>query len=298
MNLIYKDKNQVSNIEYNSSGQKAGELEFDGEVGFVTFPVLRQYPYIRHGFSTRMGGVSKEHLSTMNLSFSRGDEEENVRENYRRICKAIKINPNDMVFSDQVHDTKIHVVTEEDRGRGYQFPRELKGIDGLITECTNIPLVTYYADCVPLYFVDTKRKVIGLSHSGWKGTVNKMAIHTIQAMTKEFGTNPKDVVAVIGPSICRDCYEVSEDVASAFAKAYQKEIAESMLEAKANGKNQLDLWLANIENCLEAGIPRENITNSNLCTCCNHEIFFSHRASNGKRGNLAAFLSLVKEESM
>lgn len=289
--LKYKDRNQVSDITYNAEGQKAGELHFDGEVGYITYPVLEELPYIKHCFSTRLGGVSKEHLSSMNLSFSRGDEEENVRENYRRICRAIQIDPNDLVFSDQVHDTKIHVVTEEDRGKGYRYKRELEGIDGLITDCSNIPLVTYYADCVPLYFVDTKNKTIGLSHSGWKGTVNKMAVHTIKAMQKEFGTNPEDVVAVIGPSICRDCYEISEDVATEFMKAYPKEIADTLLEKKTGGKYQLDLWLANIANCVEAGIRRENITNSNICTCCNHDVFYSHRASNGMRGNLAAFLS-------
>ncbi|WP_310601652.1 peptidoglycan editing factor PgeF [Anaerosporobacter sp.] len=289
--LKYKDKNQVSNIVYNAEGQKEGELHFDGDVGYVTFPVLEEQSYIKHGFSTRLGGVSKEHLSSMNLSFSRGDEEENVRENYRRICKVLHVNPEDLVFSDQVHDTKIYVVKEEDGGKGYRYPRELEGFDGLITNCDNIPLVTYYADCVPLYFIDTKNKAIGLSHSGWRGTVNKMALHTVEAMTKEFGSNAEDIIAVIGPSICRDCYEVSEDVAVEFMRAYSKEIADTLLEKKADGKYQLDLWLANKANCIEAGIKRENITNSNICTCCNHEIFFSHRASKGMRGNLAAFLA-------
>lgn len=292
--LIYKDRNQVSQIEYNNEGQQAGELKFDGEVGYVAFPVLEGLSFIDHCFTTKLGGVSKEHLSSMNLSFTRGDEEENVRENYRRICKTIHVDPNDLVFSDQVHDTKIHVVTEEDRGKGYRYPRELQGIDGLITSCKGIVLVTYYADCVPLYFIDTKNQVIGLSHSGWRGTVNKMAVHTMKAMEKTFGTDPKDVIAVIGPSICRDCYEVSEDVAIEFEKAYADDIAKILLEKKDNGKYQLDLWLANKANCLQAGIPSKNITISNICTCCNHEVFYSHRATQGKRGNLAAFLGLKK----
>ncbi|WP_167956982.1 peptidoglycan editing factor PgeF [Anaerosporobacter faecicola] len=291
--VIYKKQNQVSNQVYNGNGQKAGRLQYDGEVGYITFPVLEEIPYIKHGFSTRLGGVSKEHLSSMNLSFTRGDEEEYVRENYRRICKAIEMDPNDLVFSDQVHDTKIHVVTEKDRGKGYQFPRELVGIDGLITNIVSLPLVTYYADCVPLYFVDPVHKAIGLSHSGWKGTVHKMAGRTMEAMAENFGTKPEDVLAVIGPSICRDCYEVSEDVAVAFQKAYNKELAEQILEKKENGKYQLDLWLANKANCLEAGILAEKITISEICTCCNSELLFSHRASKGKRGNLAAFLSLA-----
>lgn len=295
MNIVYKESNQVSNIIYNSQGQQPGVLKFDGEVGYISFPVLEEMKGIKHGFSTRLGGVSTGYFSSMNLSFSRGDEEESVRENYRRICKALDLNPDDLVFSDQVHDVQVHRVTEEDRGYGFRYPRKLTAIDGLITDEKNIPLVTYYADCVPIYIVDPVKKAIGLCHSGWKGTVNKMSVHTVQAMQESFGCDPLDLVAVIGPSICRDCYEVSEDVAEKFKAAYSEKIASQILEEKKDSKYQLDLWLANIENLLEAGLKRENITNSNICTCCNHELLFSHRASKGKRGNLAAFLSICEE---
>ncbi|HEX3076197.1 MAG TPA: peptidoglycan editing factor PgeF [Lachnospiraceae bacterium] len=291
--LVYRYRNPVNDIKYNGNGI-GGRLNFSGDVGYITFPVLERIPYVKHGFSTRLGGVSKDHLSSLNLSFTMESNPENVIENYSRICSALAINPISMIFSDQVHDTKIHVVREEDRRSVISYEKELVGIDGLITNVKGLTLVTYYADCVPLYFVDTRNHAIGLSHSGWKGTVHKMAVRTIEAMTKEYGTNPKDVVAVIGPSICQECYEISEDVALEFQNAYDSDIVEQILERKENGKYQLDLWLANTENCREAGILKENITVSNICTCCNHDILYSHRASKGKRGNLAAFLSLCE----
>lgn len=292
MKVIYKEKNSVNGLLYNPQGQKAGVLKFDGDVAYISFPVLEEMKQFKHGFSTRHGGVSSGYFSSMNLSFTRGDEQECVRENYRRICKALSINPDDLVFSDQVHDVKIHVVTEQDRGYGYRYARKLEGIDGLITDVHNLPLVTFYADCVPIYIVDPVKGVIGLCHSGWRGTVNKIAVHTVSALVSTYQCDPKDLFAVIGPSICRDCYEVSEDVAHEFKMAYTDEIYKRVLEDKGNGKFQLDLWLANIENLLEAGLQREHITNSNICTCCNKDLLYSHRASKGKRGNLAAFLSI------
>lgn len=282
------------NIKYNNNNNMAGAgiLDCTKEPCIITFPELSKLDFIQHGFSTRLGGVSTEHLSTMNLSFTRGDLRENVETNFKRICHSIGIKPMDLVFSNQVHDTKIHVVTEEDRGRGIRPERQLTETDGLITNASGVPLVTFYADCVPLYFVDKEKKAIGLSHSGWRGTVNKMGLKTVQAMEKQFGSVPSDIIAVIGPSICKDCYEVSEDVAEAFQEAYTTEQIQHVLEEKPYGKYQLDLWLANQYVLLEAGIPKENITISNICTCCNSTLLFSHRASKGQRGNLAAFLSL------
>lgn len=153
-------------------------------------------------------------------------------------------------------------------------------------------LVTIYADCVPLYFVDPVHKAIGLSHSGWKGTVHRMGKVTLERMAEEFGTRPEDVQAAIGPSICQDCYEVSEDVAEAFMNEFADHQDDQLVYRKDNGKYQLNLWRANELVLLEAGIRPEYLTITNVCTCCNHELLFSHRASHGQRGNLGAFLGL------
>lgn len=290
--IIYKNHNSVYNTKYNTSNEP-GQLQIQQDVPYVTFPALEKLPMIRHGFSTRLGGVSAGDFSTMNLSFVRGDEEEAVVENYNRILAAMEVEQTHVIFSDQVHDTIVHKVTKEDYPSANPYEKKLAGIDGLITNEAGVTLVTSYADCVPLYFVDPVHHAIGLSHSGWKGTVGKIGAKTIEAMTKEYQTNPEDVIAVIGPSICFDCYEISADVAHQFEAVFTKEEAQQMLQDKGNGKYQLDLWLANKLILQGAGIKEENITNSDICTCCNSTLFFSHRASGGKRGNLAAFLTLI-----
>ena len=251
---------------------------------------------IVQGFSTRLGGVSTEHLSSMNLSFSRGDQEENVRENFRRIADAIGFTPEDLVFSDQTHTTNIRVVTEADRGKGFTKPLDYTDVDGLITDVPGLVLATFYADCVPLYFVDLIRKAVGLSHSGWRGTVHKIGKITVQAMADQYGSRPEDIVAIIGPSICQDCYEVSEDVILEFQKYYREDCQSELYYRKENGKYQLNLWRANEIVMEEAGILPENIHTTQWCTCCNPELLYSHRASKGKRGNLAAFLGLKRSE--
>ena len=164
-------------------------------------------------------------------------------------------------------------------------------MDGLITDVPGMVLSTFYADCVPFYFVDTEHHAIGLSHSGWRGTVGRMGRVTIEAMNREYGTKPEQLLCAIGPSICQDCYEVSQDVAEEFQREFGLR-GEELLISKDGGKYLLDLWRANEIVLEEAGVSREQIVTTNLCTCCNPKLLFSHRASQGKRGNLGAFLSI------
>lgn len=268
------------------------EQEKNG-VRYLQFPALIETGVCRHLFSTRMGGVSKGHLGTMNLSYSRGDEKENVDENFRRIAGVLDCAMEDFVLSHQTHTTNVKMVTEKDKGRGIVKELGYTDIDGLITNEPGIVLSTFYADCVPLFIVDPVKKAIGLSHSGWRGTVEKMGKVTIQKMTEEYGSNPEDIIAAIGPSICVDCYEVSMDVADAFKETFKEaDNLEQIVIPKSNEKAQLDLWQANLAVFLEAGVKRENIILPDICTACNKELLFSHRASNGKRGNLGAFLML------
>lgn len=266
-------------------------LEREG-VPFLQFPLLEKTGCVLHGFSSRLGGVSEGDLSTMNLSFTRGDREEAVRENYRRFSQAVGFSCSDLVCADQTHTTNIRVVTEKDRGKGFTRARDYKDIDGLITDVPGLVLATFYADCVPLYFVDPVRKVIGLSHSGWRGTVGKIGKKTVERMLEEYGCSPSDIRAAIGPSICQGCYEVSGDVIEEFQRAFPEETWSELYYQKENGKYQLNLWKANEEILMEAGLSREHIAVTDLCTCCNHELLFSHRASHGRRGNLGAFLML------
>ena len=263
-------------------------------VPYLYFPALEETGCVVNGFSTRLGGVSRGDWATMNFSFTRGDDPEAVRENYRRMAAALGVDVNRMVLSHQTHTTNVRRVTEEDAGKGVVRERDYTDVDGLITDVPGITLVTFYADCVPLYFVDPVRRAIGLSHSGWRGTVNRMRRVTVEAMGKAFGSDPKDIVACIVPSICRDCYEVGPEVAEAFENAFEPAKHSEILEEKPDGKFLLDLWRANAIVMEEAGILPERIHMTDICTHCNPELLYSHRRTGERRGNLCAFLSLKK----
>lgn len=272
------------------------ELQEKNGVLFLSYPAFSELPGFYHGFSTRRGGVSKGIYASMNLSFTRGDKEEDVRENYRRIAEAIGFSVDSIVCADQTHTTRVRVVTEEDRGKGVTRPKDYQEIDGLVTNVPGVTLATFYADCVPLFFIDPVNRAAGLSHSGWRGTVGRMGARTLEVMEKQYGTNPESVYAAIGPSICQKCYEVSGDVAEQFLAEFAPYREDkTLIYKKENGKYQLNLWGANELVLTEAGIRPQNLSFPDLCTCCNPELLFSHRASKGKRGNLCAFLGIKNQ---
>lgn len=306
MEIIRTGKKEVCNFHEKQKGS----------ISYITFPKLEETGIVKHLFTTREGGVSEGEFSSLNLSYTRGDIVESVEENYRRVAKTLGCELSDIVCSDQTHTVNIRKVTLQDKGKGVVSPKDYTDIDGLITNEPGIALATFYADCVPLYIVDKNNHAIGLSHSGWRGTVQKMGDVTLQAMKQAFGTEPRDVRVAIGPSICQSCYEVSEDVANEFmvafpnAEQYEREYRSCFAEIdeteqiedkrclcyrKENGKYQLNLWFANYIVFREAGVTQEQIEITDLCTCCNSELLFSHRASHGRRGNLGAFLMLKSE---
>ncbi len=259
-------------------------------------PVIRmkklQLPGIIHGFSARPGGVSTGIYETMNLSFQRGDDAANVMENHIRFANAVGYDYTRLVFSDQVHETRIRKVTEADAGKGITRESDICETDGLMTNVKNLPLMTFYADCVPILFYDAVKEVVAMNHSGWRGTVKNISSHMISAMAQEYGSKPSDIICGIGPSICKSCYEVSEDVAVEFQQAYQEQQYRKMTKNLRNGKYLLDLHLANYYNLTDAGILPEHIGVTDICTCCNPDFLFSHRASHGRRGNMGAVIML------
>ena len=283
-------------IKWHNENKLHMQVKENNGVTYLTYPSFEQFPDIVHCFSTRLGGVSQGIFSSMNLSFTRGDEENAVKDNYRRLSAAVGFSLEDIVTSDQTHTTNVQLVGAEDRGKGVTRPRTYKDVDGMITNVPGVVLCTFYADCVPLYFVDPVHKAVGLSHSGWRGTVGKIGKVTIEKMAEQFGSDPEEIFTAIGPSICQDCYEVSEDVILEFQKAFEEKYWERLLYKKKNGKYQLNLWEANHIIFLEAGIKEDHISVPGICTCCNPEFLFSHRASHGRRGNLAAFLGILREK--
>lgn len=270
---------------------KINRKEKNGVV-YYTFPSLEKEGIV-HGFSTRYGGVSKGIYASMNLSFQRGDEVEHVMENHRRFAEAVGYDKDRLVFSDQIHETTVRRVTEEDAGKGINCLSDIIGVDGLITDDKNVVLMTFFADCVPLFFYDRRNRAIGASHSGWRGTVGRMGAKTIEQMKLAFGSRPEDILCVIGPSICQDCYEVSAEVAEQFKAEFDEKYWAEILFQKSEEKYQLGLWRANEIVFSDAGVPPENIETSGFCTCCHPEELFSHRASHGKRGNLAGVITLA-----
>ncbi|MCI9564492.1 MAG: peptidoglycan editing factor PgeF [Eubacterium sp.] len=281
----------MNDIKLNKQNNNTTRIKFHHGVPYISYLALEKIPWLCHGFSTRIGGVSTGYLSSMNLGHGRGDSEQNIIKNHELMADAIGFDAKNIVASRQTHTTNIKLVSKEDIGKGIYKERDYDNIDGMITNEKEIVLTTYYADCVPLYMVDTKNKAIGLSHSGWRGTVERIGKVTLKRMAEEYGTNPKDVIVCIGPSICKECYEISEDVAVEFIKEFPENI-DNILENKGNGKYMLDLWSCNKIIFEECGVLEENIHLPDVCTCCNHQVMFSHRATNGQRGNLAAFLEI------
>ncbi len=287
--------------------QKSKKLACGEQLEYLTFPKLSAIEGIEHLFTTRLGGVSKGDCATLNFSFTRGDDRSAVLENYARMGEVLGVDKGAFVTTDQTHTTNIRVVTKEDAGKGVTCNRDYTDIDGLITAEKGLVLSCFTADCVPLYFVDPVKQVIGVAHSGWRGTVAGMGARMVERMSREFGCEPVNIIAAIGPSICQDCYEISEEVAVQFKQGvwepsridrYCQEAYEAglhptgklLLPGKSEGKYQLDLWLANVVVLRSAGVKLENIEVTDICTNCNPDYLFSHRASGGKRGNLGAFL--------
>ncbi|MCH5267473.1 MAG: peptidoglycan editing factor PgeF [Lachnospiraceae bacterium] len=266
-------------------------MEFSEGVPILRFSCFdEQKDWMGMGFSTRLGGVSEGCLSELNLGWNRGDSEDIVKENYHIMCKALGVQADKLVFSDQIHETEIVDVTEK-YAAGASLTKKLRGIDGMITKEPGLVLATSYADCVPLFFADPVHHAVASSHSGWRGTVGEIGRRTVEKMQECFGTHPEDLICLIGPSICRDCYEVSEDVAEQFQEKFPEEcISEIIAPGVEAGKYQLDLWAACYFTLQKAGVPSASIQVSGVCTCCHNDILFSHRATSGKRGNLNGFI--------
>lgn len=260
-------------------------------VTYITFPKLEKCGAVHHLFSTRLGGVSTGQYSSMNLSLSGGDKRESVLENYKRLCGCAGIDINHLVLSRQTHTNNVKEVTEKDCGTGI-FKDSFIDVDGLITDRRGVALVTQYADCTPLLFCDPLKRVIATSHAGWRGTVKEIGRVTVEKMVNEYGCNPDDIIAAIGPAIGVCCYEVDDPVIDEFKKLPYL-CLEKIVFPKGNGKYMLDLKEANRQILVNAGVSPDNIDVADLCTCCNHTELHSHRATAGKRGNLAAVIELI-----
>lgn len=265
------------------------KINKSGDLVYITFPKLSCCGAVNHGFTTKLGGVSEGYFSSMNMSFSKGEEREKTEENYRRICKAIGSDPSHLVLSHQTHTDNIMTVTKEHLGTGYTKP-SFADIDGLITNEKGVALVTQYADCTPLLFCDPVNKVIAASHSGWRGTVKQIGAKTVEKMVSEFDCKRENIIVAIGPCVCKECYEVDNPVLEEFEKTDID--LEGVFTPTTKEHYLLDLRLANKKILMSAGVKEENIDVADVCTCCNSDYLYSHRVMGEKRGNLAAIIEL------
>lgn len=260
-------------------------------VPYLTFNRLSDIDFINHAFSTRLGGVSTGEFTSMNLAFNRGDNPDNVTENYKRICKSAGFDFDSLTASAQDHNTFVRAVTKINCGTGIYKPRDIESVDALITNEKGVTLVTYYADCTPLFFVDVNKKAIGLAHAGWRGTVGRIGEKVIKKMTELYGTNPSDIIAAIGPAVSVCCYEVDKPCADNFYALKGLDF-DKFVFPKENGKFMIDLLETNRQILVSAGVKAENITVSDVCTNCNSDLLWSHRATKGHRGTMSAFMCI------
>ena len=266
------------------------DLSLPHGVGVLRFAAWQGLAGVNHAFTTRIGGVSEKEFASLNLGFGRGDGEEQVAENYRRFCAAAGFDPESLVCGAQDHHVNIRVVGPEHRGIGIWKEKDMESIDGLCTDQEGVTLVIYCADCVPLYFYDPARHAIGLAHAGWRGTAAGMARVMTERLAAQYGTRPQDLRVAIGPSICKECFEVDEPVAKEFLALPQ---AEAFVSGPVGEKYHVDLWECNRQFLLAAGVLPEHITVGGVCTMCESDLLFSHRKTRGRRGSNCAMLALA-----
>lgn len=252
-------------------------------VKWAYFPLLKRLG-IRHGVSTRFGGVSQGGLASLNLGMKVGDLEQNLQINRRCFAEAVGVDVTRIVAAGQIHETVVAIVDEKHAGR------RIADTDALVTNTPGLPLLLFFADCVPLLIFDPVQHVIGLSHAGWKGALHSIGPKTIIAMQQNFATNPTDCVICIAPSIGPADYEVDEPVMTEIRKHWNNE--QCFSRPTTPGHWLLDLWRWNQLQFLNAGVKPANIHIAGISTAQQPDLFFSHRASQGNAGRFGVLMSL------
>ncbi len=243
---------------------------------------------LRHAFTTRFGGVSSGHLSSLNLISNHGDAPENILENFRRVAALFGAGPDDCAVTKQVHGNAVRVVTEADRHVCLsQVPYEA---DGIVTATPGLPVFCFTADCVPVLLCDAGAGVVGAVHCGWRSSVADILRNALDAM-KSLGSVPEHVCAAIGPAIGFCCFETDDDVPNAVTALLGGD-TEGLFRRRADGKTMVDLRGANARRLMQLGVPASQIDISEECTFCSHEKYWSHRYTKGMRGGQAACICL------
>jgi polyphenol oxidase len=256
----------------------------DGGVQLLRFPFLEQFPGVVAYFTGRAGGISERYPGGLNWSLSVGDDPARVRENRARSLGPTAVGVTGIAIAGLVHGAAVAVVRN---------PSPLVAeCDGLVTDRPGLPLVVTAADCVPVYLVDPEGPSIGLAHAGWRGTAAGVATAALQRMVDAFGSRPERVRAVIGPSIGPCCYEVGEAVAAPVRDRFGTTAQRLLRPVGEPAKWFFDLWEANREELIRAGLPHAQVQVAGVCTSCRVDRLFSHRAERGRAGRGAAVLAM------
>ncbi|WP_233531906.1 peptidoglycan editing factor PgeF [Paenibacillus alkalitolerans] len=284
----------MANTRMNSEPFAHGERNTDCSVLFLN-EWMERFPWLSAGFTTRRGGVSREPWNTLNCALHVGDAPEDVAANRIRTASAAGFEFDAWTCAEQVHGSDIGIVTKEHRGAG-KMSREdaIAAKDGLITKEPGIMLTAFFADCVPLWFVDPDHRAIGIAHAGWRGSVADVAGKTVEAMRSIFGSDPSRMAAAVGPSIGSCCYEVDDYVIDQ-VKAAGEISGDVFVPASVPGKYMLNLSKYNAKKIAKAGILANRIEITGYCTSCHTDLFFSHRKEGGKTGRMAAWIAIREE---
>ncbi|MBP1904386.1 YfiH family protein [Paenibacillus turicensis] len=259
---------------------------------------MEDEPHLQVGFTGRQGGCSHAPYSSLNLAYHVDDNAVDVLQNRITLARAIGFEPSTWTCGEQVHGTQIAVVEASDVGKGYSDRESaFQNTDGLVTNVPNILLTSFYADCVPLYFFDKVKGVIGLAHAGWKGTVGQISKVMITTMTETYGCAPHHIYAAIGPSIGDCCYEVDEYVMSRVRETLADiggDIDINVIASPSSneGKSMLNLKELNRMIMIKAGILPEFIECTTWCTSCHPDQFFSYRKEEGTTGRMASWIGM------
>ena len=256
-------------------------------ISYLQAPIFSKCDFLIHAFCARQGGVSQDKYASLNVSFNEGDEEYSVLQNWDRLSKAFAIPLEQFLVVNQVHGDEIFVIKPHG---GYFSSRSELNYDAIVTDRTNLAICIKTADCVPVFFVDRVKKIIAVTHAGWRSTALGISAKVIGLMQNQYGSSLQNILVAIGPSIGKCCYQVDSAVADTFRGQKKHEIY--LLPSAVGNKWVLDLPEANRRQILDCGIPEKNIEVSGYCTMCNQEIFFSHRGSGGITGRQINFMMI------
>lgn len=247
---------------------------------------------VEHAFTSKLGGVSQEDYAELNLGLHVADKEDDILENRRLISNILNYDSKELVAAKQIHSDQIKVISSNDKGKGaLDYQTAIEDTDALITNEPGILLTSYYADCTPILILDPVKKAIGLAHAGWKGTVLKIAQKTVLKMKEVYQTIPEDILVGIAPAIGQCCYQVDSRVIEPLKENFNN--WQELIKEDGKDRWRLNMALANQVQLEEIGVKTENIIQSELCTCCNSDLFFSYRRDQGKTGRMASMIKLV-----